>query len=476
MKINSLAAAVILAGLTSTSAFAASTDVALHGMIKSGTNWVTNDGFRRGAHGGIGINEQGYFHAFGNEAVHKVQINPTVNYTADDGVYARGEIIFSHENYDNEDWNADQSNGGGFRRAVVYLGGFDFNPSTEFWGGKTKDAAGSIFTGGYDTGYIEDYGVGGGFQNMDIGIAKWDFNIISFDDFYGKPTTTKISKQIAQGNYDKNGTVYEGTFKTGAPTATAITTWLHGIAGTGLDYYFRIVKADKDAGMRNDGHYQISEKATDGFQTAVIYNTPGYLGFADGFAKVIVQYGKGTGAAAKIASAAYGINKDQEFTRFAIDGCINFTENLSMLNMLFLQHDHRINGAQTSRDFYTASVRPVYQVSPHFSLQFELAYEHASYTGKGYLNDNPYTGYKAKHGKHDAFKVTFAPTLQLNPGIWGSPSITPFITYGKWSQKAVDAGLVSGDGAKAGYTNSSDVAHNANKAVVLVGVQAQAYF
>lgn len=460
MKLNTLAAAVLVAGFASSQAMAASTDVAVHGMIKSGTNWVTNDGFRRGTHGGIGINEQGYFHAFGNEAVHKIQINPTINYTADDGVYARGEIIFSHENYDNDDWNADQSNGGGMRRGVVYIGGFDFNPSTEFWAGKTKDAAGSVFTGGYDTGYIEDYGVGGGFQNMDLGFAKWDVNIINFDDFSWNGGKPKVDASK--------------TYKTGAPTATAITTWLHGIGGTGLDFYFRTVKADKDAGIREDGHYQIPDNATDGFQTAVIYNTPGYLWFADGFSKIIVQYGKGTGAATKIAGAAYGVNKDQEFTRVAIDGCVNFTKDFSMLNMLFFQHDYRINGADTSRDFFTASVRPVYQVTPHFSLQFELAYEHANYSGKGYQDaDGNYT---AKHGNHNLFKVTFAPTIQLNPGIWGSPSISPFITYGKWSQKAVDAGLLSGDGRNAGYTNSTDVSKHANKSVTLFGVQAQAYF
>ncbi|MGN1054888.1 MAG: hypothetical protein ACI4P1_06380, partial [Erysipelotrichaceae bacterium] len=101
MKLKSLAVALIFAGAASQSAFAAETNVALHGMVKSGTNWVANDGLRRGAHGGLGINSataagEGFFHSLGNEAVHKIQINPSVTYTADDGVYARAEIIFSH--------------------------------------------------------------------------------------------------------------------------------------------------------------------------------------------------------------------------------------------------------------------------------------------------------------------------------------------------------------------------------------------
>lgn len=54
------------------SAIAAETTVAVHGMIKSGTNWAADDGMRRGGHNKIGINEDGYVHAFGNEATHEI--------------------------------------------------------------------------------------------------------------------------------------------------------------------------------------------------------------------------------------------------------------------------------------------------------------------------------------------------------------------------------------------------------------------
>ncbi|WP_281071502.1 carbohydrate porin [Succinivibrio dextrinosolvens] len=443
-KVNKLAAAVALATVGMTfSANAADTTVAVHGMIKSGTNWVADDGLRRGGHGLIGINEEGYFHAFGNEAVHKVQINPTVTYTGDDGVYARAEMIFSHENYDNDDWDVNKNAGGGFRRAVVYLGGFDWNPSTEFWGGKTKDAAGSIFTGSYDTGYVEDYGVGGGFQNMDISFAKWDLNIISFDS----DNDPKTPKDAGVTN------------KKGAPTATGITTWLHGIADTGLDFYFRQVTNSQDKG-ENDTF------AKTGFQTALVYNTPGFLWFGEGFSKIIAQHGKNAGAAPKLAGAYYGVNQGQYFNRFAIDGAWNISKDLSVLSMLFLQHDHYDQDA--NRDFIAVSVRPSYQVSPHVNLQFEIAYEHANYNGKNVENRKD----KAFKGNYDCIKLTIAPTFQLGQGIWGSPSIQPYVTYGRWNRKAADDGLFRGDGV---YTTTSK-ANLLDTSTWIVGIQAQAYF
>lgn len=139
MKLNTLAAAVLVAGFASSQAMAASTDVALHGMVKSGTNWVMNDGFRKGSHGGLGINETGHFYALGNEAVSKLAISPVATWTADDGVYARAELNFQHENYDGDNWDANKNAGGGYVKGMLFIGGFEFNPSTEFWAGKTKD-------------------------------------------------------------------------------------------------------------------------------------------------------------------------------------------------------------------------------------------------------------------------------------------------------------------------------------------------
>lgn len=338
MKLNTLAAAVLVAGFASSQAMAASTDVALHGMVKSGTNWVMNDGFRKGSHGGLGINETGHFYALGNEAVSKLAISPVATWTADDGVYARAELNFQHENYDGDNWDANSNAGGGYVKGMLFIGGFEFNPSTEFWAGKTKDID-AFFTSNYDTGYMEDNGVGGGFQNMDLGFAKWDLNVMTFDNSNGPA---------------RSGDEYTYKYRTGGSGANVFSTWLKNIGGAGFDVNLRYITApnknavwgtDDKGNPKLNGQFEqdqfgnISDKkAKNGYTASVIYNTPGFLWALDGWSKIIVQYGKGTGANSKASTAWYGdLAKESEMFRVAVDGGINFTKDFSMLAFAFYE-------------------------------------------------------------------------------------------------------------------------------------------
>lgn len=458
MKLNTLAAAVLLAGFASSQAMAASTDVALHGMVKSGTNWVMNDGMRKGSHGGLGINETGHFYALGNEAVSKLAISPVATWTADDGVYARAELNFQHENYDGDNWDANKNAGGGYVKGMLFIGGFEFNPSTEFWAGKTKDID-AFFTSNYDTGYMEDNGVGGGFQNMDLGFAKWDMNIMTFDNDNGPART-----------YDDRYTQ-----KTGGTGANIYSTWLKNIGGIGLDVNFRYITSPAHGGTDGKKTWGANEeKANNGYTASVIYNTPGFLWGLDGWSKIIVQYGKGTGANSKASTAWYGdLAKDSEMFRLAVDGGINFTKDFQMLAFAFYEHNHAFTNYDFNltdglfnkdRDFLTFMVSPVYQFTSHFSLHTQLAYEHANYSGKGWKD--------VKKGNHDFFKVTVAPTISLGQGFWGAPQIMAFVTYGKWDKSSALAGLVKGG---ENYTASTD-SKNPNTSAWLFGVQGEAYF
>lgn len=448
MKLKSLAVAVLAAGFASQAAMADDVQAVLHGMVKSGTNWVTNDGFREGTHGGLGINESGHFYALGNEAVSKLAISPTVTWKQDDGVYARAELNFQHENYNGDNWDANSNAGGGYVKGALFIGGFDWNPSTEFWAGKTKDID-AFFTSNYDTGYMEDNGVGGGFQNMKLPFGKWDLNVMTFSN-------------------DRTPKTYKS--KTGGTGTNIFSTWLKGIAGTGLDFHFRYVHSP----FRGD-YYDEQDRAKNGFTASAIYNTPGFLWGLDGWSKIIVQYGKGAGADSKASTAFYGgLAQDSELFRFAIDGGINFSKDFQMLVFGMYEHDHafthydfsRTNNAfNKDRDFYTFMVSPVYQFTRHFSLHTQFAYEHANYSGSGWS--------KPKHGNHDFFKATIAPTISLGSGFWGFPQIMAFVTYGKWDKASAQAGLVKGGDV---YTNSTDTKNNPATSAWLVGVQGEAYF
>ena len=476
MKLNTLAAAVLVAGFASSQAMAASTDVALHGMVKSGTNWVMNDGFRKGSHGGLGINETGHFYALGNEAVSKLAISPVATWTADDGVYARAELNFQHENYDGDNWDANSHAGGGYVKGMLFIGGFEFNPSTEFWAGKTKDID-AFFTSNYDTGYMEDNGVGGGFQNMDLGFAKLDMNIMTFDNSNGP----------ARG-WDQ---AYLN--KTGGSAANGYSVWLKNIGSIGLDVNFRYVTASPNRHETLDDGTQVYKQAKNGYTASVIYNTPGFLWGLDGWSKIIAQYGKGAGSNSKLSTAYYGgLTQDSEMFRFAIDGGINFTKDFQMLAFAFYEHNHgyfsngesgfwsrndrypTVDGLYNrDRDFFTFMIAPVYQFTSHFSLHTQLAYEHANYSGKGWSD--------VKKGNHDFFKVTVAPTISLGQGFWGAPQIMAFVTYGTWDKSSALSGLVAGGenytASTSWNSNVSDVENaNPNTSAWLFGVQGEAYF
>lgn len=473
MKLKSLAVAVLAAGFASQAAMADDVQAVLHGTVKSGTNWVTNDGFREGTHGGLGINETGHFYALGNEAVSKLAISPTVTWKQDDGVYARAELNFQHENYSGDNWDANRNAGGGYVKGALFIGGFDWNPSTEFWAGKTKDID-AFFTSNYDTGYMEDNGVGGGFQNMKLPFGKWDLNVMTF-------------------RKDPDGVnVYKD--KTGGVGTNVFSTWLKGIGGTGLDFHFRYVDAPLRSGSPTftaaDGSVE-DLKAKNGYTASLIYNTPGFLWALDGWSKIVVQYGKGAGADSKASNAYYGnLAQDSEMFRFAIDGGINFSKDFQMLVFAMYEHDHAFiprddwsaskfavseNGIfNKDRDFFTFMVSPVYQFTRHFSLHTQLAYEHANYSGSGWSDP--------VKGNHDFFKATIAPTISLGSGFWGFPQIMAFVSYGKWD-KASAKPWVGADGkshtlVKGGsvYTNSSDTSNNPTTNAWIIGVQGEAYF
>lgn len=475
MKLKSLAVAVLAAGFASQAAMADDVQAVLHGMVKSGTNWITNDGFREGGHGALGINETGHFYALGNEAVSKLAISPTVTWKQDDGVYARAELNFQHEDYNGDNWKADQNAGGGFVKGALFIGGFDWNPSTEFWAGKTKDID-AFFTSNYDTGYMEDNGVGGGFQNMKLPFGKWDLNIMTFSDD-NKPTSDTLKKG-----------------KTGGRGTNIFSTWLKGIGGTGLDFNFRWVdspvrsydpyinpdpeKADDHGPIftRADGSSE-NLRARNGYTASLIYNTPGFLWALDGWSKIVLQYGKGAGADSKASTAYYGgLAQDSEMFRFAIDGGINFSKDFQMLVFGMYEHDHAFTHYNWTlgndkdgifnrdRDFYTLMVSPVYQFTRHFSLHTQFAYEHANYSGSGWAD--------AKHGDHDFFKATIAPTISLGSGFWGFPQIMAFVTYGKWDKRSAEAGLISGNDKIITRATGGDYNTNA----WIVGVQGEAYF
>ena len=436
MKLSSIAAAVLLSSVVASSAQASQVAAELHGYVRSGTLWTAN-GMRNANRIGLRAGSEGYFR-LGNEEDTKLELLPTIKWTADDGVWAKMRANLTHQTRDTSDWCAeafDSKDGRGgiqVRETFIEMGGFEFNPSTVFWAGKRYSQM-EISSHQYTYDYLQNNGTGGGFENMDIGFAKWDLGVYDYT--------------IMGEGWNSNWS-FENS-KQGSPNELSVNTWLHAIGGTGLDIQLKYVDLDTfrpDYDYGETARYRESNQATSGLLVSVLYNTPGFFWFGNGYGKICFQYAKGADSGKRTGQNGYGWgnNKDQETTRLIVEGLWDITKNFSTSVFAMYQYDHALdewNSAVPKSDFddrfegqynknanfYAIGVRPYHQITNHFAMQYELGYEHENHSGSGWGD-----GLKSA----SVFKATIAPTLTLDMGYWGRPQIRAFVTYAKWSKGA----------------------------------------
>lgn len=97
------------------------------------------------------------------------------------------------------------------------------------------------------------------------------------------------------------------------------------------------------------------------------------------------------------------------------------TANWSAELVALIQRD-KSNASGGTSTWTTLGVRPVYAVSDHFKLQFELGTDRVT---------SP-TGGAAQR----LTKFTFAPTLTAGKGYWDRPELRAFITHARWNDAA----------------------------------------
>lgn len=470
MKLSSIAAAVILSSVVASSAQASQVAAELHGYVRSGTLWTTN-GMRNANRLGLRAGSEGYFR-LGNEEDTKLELLPTIKWTADDGVWAKMRANITHQTGDTSDWNSD-----GFdkdievRETFIEMGGLEFNPSTVFWAGKRYSQM-EISSHQYSYDYLQNNGTGGGFENMDIGFAKWDLGVYDYT----------VYEQGWSNWSEVNG-------KQGSPNELSVNTWLHAIGGTGLDIQFKYIDTDKikfdekkpDDTLWDSNDYKTyaeSNQATEGYLVSVLYNTPGFFWFGNGYGKICFQYAKGADAGTKTGQNGYGWgnNADQETTRLIVEGLWDITKSFSTSVFAMYQYDHALNEWSYNKpegpynknaSFYAIGVRPFHQITNHFAMQYELGYEHQNHEGTGWGN-----GLKSA----SLFKATIAPTLTLDMGYWGRPQIRAFVTYAKWSKGASECSEFDKNNTRDAYNKGKPMSIGDRTDTVMVGFQGEAWF
>ncbi|URI06810.1 carbohydrate porin [Aquincola tertiaricarbonis] len=88
---------------------------------------------------------------------------------------------------------------------------------------------------------------------------------------------------------------------------------------------------------------------------------------------------------------------------------------------------------QPKTSWFTAGVRPQYQINNYFSIATELGYDRVKTDGKDTAH---------------LTKLTVAPQVALAPGFWSRPVFRTFVTYAKWNDAANGAGTNGVFGSK----------------------------
>jgi len=417
-------------------------DFALHGYLRSGI-LANSDGNRVDS---VGLMPDGKWR-LGNEEDTKIELIPTVTLKSDSGAVARIQANLTHQTKCTADWNCTDDDGKEtqFREGFAELTNLDFAPDMTFWAGKRYSSS-NLSSHQFDWEYIQYNGTGGGFDNLDLGFARFDAGVYAF-------STTDEAKAYPVDLGDQ-----------GYPDAYSLNLWFKKIGGTGLD-----VELIGHHMNRNENHPTSAEK---GYGVTALYNFDSFYGLTNGYSRIAFQYGKGLAAADSLGKNGWGWAnlEDTQSWRVVLDSMANLGD-VEVSTFAFYQKDKNYRWWTNDddgwgRSMWVAGIRPYHQITKNFAMQYEVGYE--------YLDDKNYMGVNGK-GKGGLTKVTIAPTLTFDSGFWSRPQLRFFATYAKWDKGVSDAmdrnyDWSTGTLSPGGYSRSGDTD------TLNFGVQAEVWF
>jgi len=170
-----------------------------------------------------------------------------------------------------------------------------------------------------------------------------------------------------------------------------------------------------------------------------------------------VQYGVGPGTGIGVGNDRIGasgstlLGSDVKRARVFNDLWIQPTDKFGMEMVALAQRDESDAGGAST--WTTVGVRPVFGITRHFKIQFELGTDRVT---------SP-TGGPAQR----LTKITFAPTISAGPGLFDRPELRAFITYGKWNDAAT---------ASVNAANNSGPVYNNRTSGASAGFQVETWF
>ena len=241
----------------------------------------------------------------------------------------------------------------------------------------------------------------------------------------------------------------------------------------GLDQYS--VSGDQGAGA--------SQTATDyGNQFAVVYSPDKFFWFADGYSRLVLQYGMGTAGTAWNMGAdnirnttgdVHSVAGTWGLRAIAFGEANNVLPNLDVMPAVIFQTYNDGFSQDCQANAIQFDIRPVYKFTQNLSLQVEygiadiMSDNNVTYWSDGGQGNSSSGNGASVGGTHGILqKFTIAPTLSLNSGFWGRPQLRLFYSfisadkelYYRPNWGASNTGTFSnGGGTDPGYANTMGV-------------------
>ena len=372
------------------------------GYVRTGTGGSTEGGKQVC----FGLPGAGAKYRLGNECETYAESQFTLPFTKSDGVWAKYNLMLALvENNAASDYES--SKGDKFdlasRQNYFEAGGF-FGPGAlekaSIWIGKRYYNRHDVHINDYY--YWNNSGLGGGIEDIAVGSAKMAFS------YHSKGDDTLVTDTVNGINTSRfSARLYDLPVNPG---------------GT-IEFEAVAIKGTS-AGNKNRGEGS-------GFLFFTEHKQTGIMG---GFNKLALVLGKDAGAGDSSVNNYRDATDDIKGSSWRVVDQLYIAPTGSPWSAMATAGFSRVKlDNQPKTTWFTAGIRPQYQINNYFSIATELGYDRVKTDGKDTAH---------------LTKLTVAPQVALAPGFWSRPVFRTFVTYAKWNDAANGAGTNGVFGSK----------------------------
>lgn len=362
-----------------------------HGYLRAGTGTPIGGNGSSSSQPCFGLAGAGSKYRLGNECEDYSELEVKQKlFTFANGLTVSAEAMVSLYNPNNVLPHFNSSTNGATRIPQAYVQATNIpglNPDARIWAGRIFYHRNDIHS--IDYFYWNPSGLGTGIENVEINGLKYSYALFRQDAQFQPNLANRHDFQVDGFKTNPNGNVTIGLSLMQKPDAVA--------------------------------------KGHDGFSVTVQHKQDQVFG---GYNKAAIQYGQGAGDTINSVDQAF---PDSNTRRWRFNESLLWQITPKFSGMFDTIYEHQTSPAY-SQNWFSVGVRPVYAITDHFKMQFDLGHDVV----------NPSNG-----PSRTLTKFSIAPTLAMEKSFFSRPELRVFYTYAKWNKAAQDA-------ATSGTTLASD--------------------